>query len=84
MKKEDIKISLQNNILTLSGERKKEKEKKQEQAHTIKRSYGSIYRFCMLPTEVQEDKIEANFKNGILNVIIPKAEVVEAKTIEIK
>ena len=84
MKKDDIKITLKDGILTVSGERKEEKEKKEKHSHLVERSYGSFCRSFALPTDVKEDKIDASYKDGILKVTVPKAEEVKAKEIAIK
>jgi len=78
----DIDISLLNDVLTIKGEKKQEKEEKEENYHLIERSYGSFSRSIRLPKEVQGDKINASYKNGILKVMLPKSE--EAKKREIK
>ena len=78
----DIDISLTNDLLIIKGEKKQEKEKKEENYHLIERSYGAFTRSIRLPKEVQSDKIIASYKNGILKVTLPKSE--EAKKKEIK
>jgi len=82
MDPKDIDISLHEGILTIKGEKKQEKEEKEEGYHLIERSYGSFTRSIRLPKDVQSDKINASFKNGILKVVLPKTE--EAKKKEIK
>lgn len=78
----DINISLMNNLLTIKGEKKQEKEEKDENYHLIERSYGSFTRSIRLPSQVQSDKINATYKNGVLKITLPKTE--EAKKKEIK
>ncbi len=78
----DVSISLVDNMLTIKGEKKQEKEEKEENYHLLERSYGSFTRSVRLPQEVQSDKITAAYKNGLLKVTLPKSE--EAKTKEIK
>lgn len=78
----DIDISLTNDILTIKGEKKREKEEKDENYHLIERSYGAFARSIRLPREVQGDKISASYKSGVLKVTLPKSE--EAKKKEIK
>jgi HSP20 family protein len=80
----DIDISLVNDILTVKGEKKQEKEEKDENYHLIERSYGSFSRTIRLPKEVQSDKINASYKNGILKVALPKSEEAKKKEIKIK
>jgi HSP20 family protein len=81
--KEDIELSLENRTLTLRGERKMEKDVKEEDYHLIERSYGRFVRSFTLPTFVEQDKISADFKEGILEVVLPKAEEVKPKLIAI-
>jgi HSP20 family protein len=84
IKKDDVKISCTNGSLSISGERAQEKESKEKQYHRIERSYGKYYRSFRLPEKIKEDKINAEFKDGQLNVTIPKAEEVKPKEIAIK
>ena len=70
----DIKISLQGHVLTISGERKKEEEEKEERFYRIERSYGAFSRSIRLPMPVDEKKVNAVFKDGVLSISIPKAE----------
>ena len=83
MTKEDVNISITDNILTLKGEKKQEKEIKEENYHRVERSYGSFQRSFVLPMGIQSEKVKATFKNGVLNINIPKAEEVKPKQIEI-
>ena len=82
MEAEDLDVSLNNNFLTIKGEKKHEKEEKDEDYHMVERSYGSFSRSVRLPAEVQEDKVKANYHNGILKITMPKSE--EAKKKEVK
>jgi len=82
--KEEVKITLESNILTIRGEKKQEKETKKENYHRVERSYGSFQRSFTLPTTVKNDKIDASFKDGILNINLPKAEEAKPKQIEVK
>jgi len=84
IKKDDIKISFSEGILTISGERKSEKEKKGETYHTFERSFGKFYRTFRLPVYVEENNIKAVYENGQLFLTIPKAEESKPKQIEIK
>lgn len=84
MKKEDIKISVNRNVLTLSGEKKEEKKTEGEKFHRSESFYGSFQRSFVLPDGIKSDKVEANFKDGVLSVIIPKSEETKAKSVEIK
>ena len=84
MKKEDIKIALDDGVLKLSGERKQEKEEKNKKMHRVERYYGSFMRSFILPDNVDKTKINASFENGVLNLQIPKTEKVKPKAIEVK
>jgi HSP20 family protein len=84
MDPKDINISLNNGFLTIRGEKKQEKEEKDENYHLIERSYGSFTRSVRLSREVQSDKITASFKNGVLKVTLPKSEEAKKKEIKIK
>ena len=82
--KEDVKITLENNVLTIHGEKKNEKETKSENFHRVERSYGSFERSFTLPTTVKSDKIDAVYKDGVLQITLPKAEEAKPKQIEVK
>jgi len=84
MNAKDINISLTGDLLTIKGEKKQEKEEKEEDYHLVERSYGAFSRSVRLPTEVESSKIEASYKNGILNITLPKSEKVKAKEVKIK
>jgi HSP20 family protein len=84
MKKEDIKIRLENNVLTLQGERKRESEIKEEQFYRAERSYGAFSRSFTLPGTVSVDKIQAQYKDGILTINVPKAKEAQPRHIEVK
>ncbi len=86
MKKEDIKITLQDNILTIKGEKKQEEEKKVKNFYRSERVFGSFSRSFTLPVEVNSDKVEAKYENGALIIKMEKATVKPAnqKTIELK
>ncbi len=83
MKKEDITLSVQDNVITLSGEKKSEEEKKDANFYRLERSFGSFCRSFTLPTPVEAEKIKASFKDGILKVTLPKSEKVKPKEIPI-
>jgi len=82
--KDDVKITLDSNILTLRGEKKQEKETKKENYHRVERSYGSFQRSFTLPANVKSDKIDASYKDGILTINLPKAEEAKPKQVEVK
>lgn len=81
--KEDIKIVLQDNILTIEGEKKKEEINKEDNFYRSERTYGSFKRCFTLPAEVDSDKVDAKFENGILKITMPKLEVKQLKEKEI-
>ena len=83
MTKDDIEITLENNVLRLSGERKFEKDTKKENYHRIERTYGSFTRSFALPTQVGSDKVQAKFENGVLTIVVPKAEQAKPRRISI-
>ncbi len=84
MKKEDIKVTIDENGLSISGERKREKEEKGKTYHRIEISYGKFKRYIPFPKEVQPDKAKAKCKDGILEIEVPKSEKARPKEIEIK
>ena len=84
LKKEEVKITLENQVLTLSGERKRESEKKDEKVHRIERSYGSFTRSFTLPGNVRASEATAAYDNGVLTVTVPKVEAPKPRTIEIQ
>ena len=82
--KEDVKITVQENVMTVKGEKKFENEKKGETYHRVERSYGAFQRSFTLPATVKSDAIEASHTNGILHIILPKQEEAKPKEIEVK
>ena len=84
IKKSDVKISVQNGVLTVSGERKQEEESKGETYHRLERSHGVFHRSFTLPTSVKSDKIDAGYNDGVLTITLPKAEEAKPKEIEVK
>ncbi len=82
--KDDVKITLRENMLTIRGEKKKEKEEKQRNSFRSERMYGTFERTFTLPSMVRDEKIQANFKDGVLTVEIPKSEEVKPKEIPVK
>jgi HSP20 family protein len=84
MDQKDIQISLQENLLTIKGEKKQEKEEKDERYHRIERSYGSFARTVRLPVGVDASKVTASYKNGLLTVTMPKTQAAKGTTIPIK
>jgi HSP20 family protein len=84
VKKDDVKVTVENGVLTIRGERKQEKEEKDEKFHRIERSYGSFTRSFTLPDNVNESRIDASFKDGMLYLQVPKTEEAKPKAIEVK
>jgi HSP20 family protein len=84
MRKEDVKVTVENGVLTLSGERKLEKEEKGKRYHRIERAYGSFVRSFTLPDDADSDKVSAEFKDGVLKVHVAKSEAAKPKQIEVK
>lgn len=86
VKKEDINVDVEDNILTISGERKIKEEKKEEDYYRVESSYGKFSRSFTLPQKVDIENIHANTQDGVLEVVIPKLDLVEnkSKKIDIK
>jgi HSP20 family protein len=86
VKKEDIKVDVSGNMITISGEKKKEEKSEQEGYYRFERSYGSFYRRFDLPEGLDTDKVKAHYEDGVLEVRIPKTEeaVKKAKHIPIE
>ena len=80
---DDVEIRVEDNTLYLKGERKFEKEVKEQNYHRVERSYGTFTRSFSLPNSVDADKVTANFKDGILTLTMPKKEEAKPKTIKI-
>ncbi|MGE5699809.1 MAG: Hsp20/alpha crystallin family protein [Deltaproteobacteria bacterium] len=83
MEKEQVAVEYKDGILTLRGERKLEKEVKEESYHRMERSYGVFHRSFTLPGTVDEEKITARMKNGVLEVHLPKKEAAKPKQIKV-
>lgn len=84
VKKEDVKVTVENGVLMLQGERKQEKEEKGKKFHRVERSYGTFLRTFTVPSDADEAKVAADFKDGILRVHLPKTEKPRPKAIEVK
>ena len=81
----EISISLESDgTLTIKGEKKQEREEKEENDHLVERSYGSFTRSVRLPKEVRREKVSAAYKNGVLRITLPKSEEAKKKEIKIK
>jgi HSP20 family protein len=84
MKKEDIDVTVHDGVLTVSGERKSEKDVKDGTVHRTERFYGKFSRSVSLPSAVKADKVAASYRDGVLMVEIPKAEEAKPRQIDIK
>jgi HSP20 family protein len=84
VKKEDVKVTVENGTLSITGERKVEKEEKGKKYHRVERAYGSFMRSFTLPEGTTGDKVSAEFKDGVLKVHLPKSEEVKPKSIDVK
>jgi len=83
VQKENIKVTIENGMLTMSGERKQDKEETGKRFHRIERSYGSFMRSFRLPDYVDESAVKAEFKDGMLNVTLPKSTQAKTKSTNI-
>ncbi len=84
MKEEDLKVNLENNTLTISGERKFEKEEKDKNYYRMERSYGAFTRSFLLPDNVDTQKIKAKYKDGVLKLTLPKKAEAKPQNIPIE
>jgi HSP20 family protein len=84
VKKEDVTVTVDDQVLTITGERKFEKEEKGKKYHRIERSYGTFVRSFTLPTGADGGNVSAEFKDGVLKVHLPKNEKAKAKPVEVK
>ncbi|HEU4501928.1 MAG TPA: Hsp20/alpha crystallin family protein [Nitrospira sp.] len=84
VRKEDVKVTVENGVLTLQGERRQEKEEKGKRFHRVERSYGSFVRSFTLPESVDEGGVRAEYKDGVLALHLPKSEKVKPKAIDVK
>jgi len=83
MDRKDITLNLENNVLTLRGERRFLKETKEENYHRIERSYGGFSRAFSIPVTVDDEKIRADYQDGVLKIVLPKKEQLRPKQIKI-
>jgi HSP20 family protein len=81
--KEDVKVTIEDGMITMRGERKMEKEEKDKKFHRIERSYGSFMRSFRVPDDVDEAAVKAEFKDGMINVTLPKSEKAKAKSVNV-
>jgi HSP20 family protein len=84
MNKDNIKVTIKNNMLRLSGERKQEEETTEKTFHRSERYFGKFCRTIQLPADIDADKIKAQYKDGVLNITLPKPESMKPKEIEIE
>ena len=84
VKKEDVKLTVHDDVLSISGERKYEKEEKGKKYHRVERAYGSFTRSFTLPEDADASKVAADYKDGVLKVYLPKSEKAKPKSIEVK
>jgi HSP20 family protein len=82
--KDDVKVSLQEGVLTITGERQFEKEEKGKKYHRVERAYGSFARSFSLPEDADPTKVQSEFKDGVLKVHLPKSEKAKPKSVEVK
>lgn len=84
MVQKDIELAVENGVLSIRGEKRRDREVKEEHVHRAERYFGTFVRTFSLPTTVDVDKIRASYKDGVLEVVLPKAETAKPKRIEIK
>jgi len=84
VRKEEVKVQVLEGVLSIEGERKQEKEEKGKRYHKVERAYGKFVRQFTLPTEVAADKVKAEFKEGMLNVPLPKTAEAKPRTVDVR
>jgi HSP20 family protein len=84
LEQKDIEVTVRDGMITIQGERKEEREEKEKGYYYTERSFGAFARTLPLPSGIEEDKVKASFKSGVLEVHLPKAKEVKGKKIEIK
>jgi HSP20 family protein len=84
LEEKDVQINLADNVLTIRGEKRSERDEKTKDVHVVERSYGSFYRTLELPPGVDPDKIKASIAKGVLKVVVPKPAPAQVKTISVK
>ncbi len=83
VEKGDLKVTVENGVLSIRGERKFEREEKDKKVHRVERSYGSFLRTFRVPEDADGEGVKAEFKNGLLTVVLPKAEEAKPRQIEV-
>ena len=84
LEEKDVQVNVADNVLTIKGEKKAEKEEKDKNYRMFERSYGSFYRTLELPSGINPDNIKATLSNGVLKVTVPKPAPAQAKKVEVK
>jgi HSP20 family protein len=84
LEEKDVEINVADNVLTIKGEKKSEKEEKEKDYHLVERSYGSFSRTIELPTGTDVDKIKASISKGVLKVVVPKTAPAQVRKIDVK
>ena len=84
VEKDDLKVTVENGILSIRGERKFEREEKSDKVHRVERSYGSFLRTFRVPEDADGEAVKADFKNGVLTVALPKSEQAKPRQIEVE
>ena len=84
VKKDEVKVTVESGVLTISGERRFEKEEKEKKYHRIERAYGSFTRSFSVPDDADDAKVSAEFKDGVLTVRLAKSEKARPKSVEVK
>ena len=82
--KSDVKVNIEDGVLTIEGERKQEKEEKNKKFHRVERMYGKFVRRLNVPSDVAQDQVAAEFANGVLNVRLPKSAAAKPRNVEVK
>jgi HSP20 family protein len=82
--KKDVKVTVQEGVLTIQGERRQEKEEKDKRYHRVERAFGTFVRSFSVPEDVAEENVKAEFKDGMLCVHLPKTEKAKPKSIDVK
>jgi HSP20 family protein len=83
MREEDINITLNNNVLTVSGEKKREVKEEKDNFVRVERSYGKFERSFSLPNNITAERVAANYSDGVLKITLPKAEEAKSRTIKV-
>jgi HSP20 family protein len=82
--KDDVKVSIEDGVVSIQGERKQENEQKDKKFHRVERSYASFLRTFSLPSNIDDAKVQAQFKDGLLTLRLPKSASAKPKTVEVK